>query len=169
MRRSKTQRVVYLGLLTGLAMGLHIFESFIPMPVPVPGAKLGLANIISLYVILNFGLRDAVVVTVLRTVLGSLLSGTFMTIVFYFSFAGGLVSTLVMGLAAALIPKEFSVVGLSLLGAVTHNLAQIMVAAFVVESIYITLYLPYMLFFALPTGFFVGLTVNQLNKHYRPS
>jgi len=120
-------------------------------------------------VILNFGLRDAVVVTVLRTVLGSLLSGTFMTIVFYFSFAGGLVSTLVMGLAAALIPKEFSVVGLSLLGAVTHNLAQITVAAFVVESIYITLYLPYMLFFALPTGFFVGLTVNQLNKHYRPS
>ncbi len=169
MRRSKSQRVVYLGLMTGLAMGLHIFESFIPMPVPVPGAKLGLANIISLYVILNFGLKDAVVVTVLRTVLGSLLSGTFMTIVFYFSFAGGLVSTLVMGAVVSSLPKQFSVVGISVLGAVTHNLAQIAVAMFVVESIYIALYLPYMLFFALPTGVFVGLTVNQLNKYYRPS
>jgi heptaprenyl diphosphate synthase len=169
VRHSKSQRVVYLGLMTGLAIGLHIFESFIPMPVPVPGAKLGLANIISLYVIINFGLRDAVVVTVLRTVLGSLLSGTFMTIVFYFSFAGGLISTLLMGAVFCLFPKAFSVVGISLLGAVTHNLAQIAVASFVVESIYIALYLPYMLAFALPTGLFVGLTVQQLKRRYRPS
>jgi len=155
--------------MTGLAIGLHIFESFIPMPVPVPGAKLGLANIISLFVILNFGLRDALAVTVLRTVLGSLLSGTFMTIVFYFSFAGGLASTLVMGLAVRLFAQHFSVVGISVLGAFTHNLAQIAVAALMVQTIYITLYLPYMLFFALPTGVFVGLTVHQLNKHYRPA
>lgn len=168
MSRTNSRRIVYLGLMTGLAMGLHIFESFIPMPVPVPGAKLGLANIISLYVVLNFGLRDALTVTILRTILASLLSGTFMTIVFYFSFAGGLVSTLIMGIAYKMLPKQFSVVGISLLGSLTHNIAQILVAAFVIESMYIAIYLPYMLFFALPTGVFVGLAVQQLNKHYRP-
>ena len=169
MSHTSSRRIVYLGLLTGLAIGLHIFESFIPMPVPVPGAKLGLANIISLYVVMNFGLKDALTVTVLRTILESLLSGTFLTIVFYFSFSGGIVSTIVMGLAYRMLPKQFSVVGISVLGALTHNIAQILVAAFVVETILIALYLPYMLFFALPTGVFVGLAVNQLNKYYRPS
>ncbi len=168
MESSNARRIVYLGLMTGLSMGLHIFESMIPVPtnLVVPGAKLGLANIVSLYVIMNFGTKDAVIVAVLRTVLTSLMAGTFLTVTFFFSFFGGLVSALVMGIAYKLFGKHFSMIGISLLGALTHNLTQLLVAAVFIENIGILLYLPYMLLFAVPTGIFVGIVTNQVNKYY---
>jgi heptaprenyl diphosphate synthase len=165
---SRTRRVVYLGLATGLAMALHIFEGIIPMPTDliVPGFKLGLANIITLYVVVNFGMRDAISVSILRTTLGSLLGGTFMTPTFFFSFAGGLASAIVMALFYKYGSRLFSMLGISLIGAVTHNVAQLMVASVVIETVSIFAYLPYMLFFALPTGAFVGLVTGQVNKYY---
>ncbi|MDI9458639.1 Gx transporter family protein [Candidatus Darwinibacter acetoxidans] len=168
MGYSSTRRVVYLGLATGLALGLHIFEGLIPMPTDlvVPGFKLGLANIVTLYVVMNFGTRDAVTVSILRTVLGSLLSGTFMTVTFFFSFSGGLASAIVMGLLYRYASRFFSMLGISLVGAVTHNVAQLLVASWVIQTVGIFAYLPYMLFFALPTGAFVGLVTGQVNKYY---
>jgi len=165
---SHTRRVVYLGLATGLALGLHIFEALIPLPtdVMVPGVKLGLANIVTLYVIMNFGTRDGIVISILRTLLGSLLSGTFMTPTFYFSFSGGLVSAIVMGLLYKYGSKYLSMMGISLVGALTHNLAQLTVAALMIEQSLILAYLPVMLFAALPTGAFVGLVTGKVNQHY---
>lgn len=165
---ANTRRVVYLGLATGLALGLHIFEGLIPMPTDlvVPGFKLGLANIVTLYVVMNFGTKDAVSVSILRTVLGSLLSGTFMTVTFFFSFSGGLVSAIIMGLLYKYGSKYFSMLGISLVGALTHNIAQLIAASLVIQTVGIFAYLPYMLFFALPTGAFVGLVTGQVNKHY---
>lgn len=167
MANSQTHRIVYLGLMTGLALGLHLFEAMIPLPTDlvVPGFKLGLANIVSLYVIMNFGIKDAITVSILRTVLGSVLSGTFWTITFFFSFSGGLVSAIVMGLIYKYGSKYFSILGVSLLGALTHNLAQLLVASFVIQTLGILGYLPMMLFFALPTGLFVGLVAGQVQKH----
>jgi len=131
-----------------------IFEAMIPLPTDLvmPGFKLGLANIVSLYVIMNFGIKDAVIVSMLRTILGSVLSGTFWTVTFFFSFSGGVVSAIVMGLVYKYGGKLFSLLGVSLLGALTHNLAQLLVAAFVIQTISILGYLPMMMFFALPTG-----------------
>ncbi len=168
MEQSNTRRIVYLGLLTGLALGLHLLENMLPLPtnITVPGFKLGLANIVSLYVILNFTIKDAVTITILRTVLASLAGGTFLSITFFFSFFGGIVSTLVMGLAQRYLGRFFSLLGISLIGAVIHNLTQLSIAAVVIESAGIFGYLPYMLFFALPTGAFVGLVTAQINKHY---
>jgi len=164
---SRTHRIVYLGLTTGLALGLHIFEAMIPLPTDLvmPGFKLGLANIVSLYVIMNFGIKDAVTVSMLRTILGSVLSGTFWTVTFFFSFSGGVVSAIVMGLVYKYGGKLFSLLGVSLLGALTHNLAQLLVAAFVIQTISILGYLPMMMFFALPTGAFVGIVAKQVQKH----
>ncbi|NLJ80112.1 MAG: Gx transporter family protein [Firmicutes bacterium] len=171
MEQSSIRRIVYLGLLTGLAVGLHVFEALIPVPsdLLVPGFKLGLANIVSLYAILNFDLKDAIMIAILRTILGSLLAGTFMTITFFFSFSGGLASALIMGLAYRFWSKYFSLLGISLIGALTHNLAQLSVAALVIKSAGIFGYLPYMLFFALPTGVFVGLVTIQIQKRYSTS
>ncbi|NMB19309.1 MAG: Gx transporter family protein [Firmicutes bacterium] len=168
MAYSHTRRVVYLGLATGLALGLHIFEALIPLPtdVMVPGVKLGLANIVTLYVIMNFGTRDGIVISILRTLLGSLLSGTFMTPTFYFSFSGGLVSAIVMGLLYKYGSKYLSMMGISLVGALTHNLAQLTVAALMIEQSLILAYLPVMLFAAVPTGAFVGLVTGKVNQHY---
>lgn len=137
-----------------------------PTDLIVPGFKLGLANIITLYVVVNFGIRDAVVVSILRTTLGSLLAGTFMTVTFFFSFAGGLASAIVMGLVYKFGSTFFSLLGISLVGAVTHNVAQLLVASVVIETVGIFAYLPYMLFFALPTGAFVGLVTGQVHKYY---
>lgn len=168
MAYSHTRRVVYLGLATGLALGLHVFEAMIPMPTDlmIPGVKLGLANIVTLYVIMNFGIRDGIVVSILRTILGSIMSGTFMTVTFYFSFAGGVVSAIIMGLLYKYGSRVFSMMGVSLVGALTHNLAQLTVAALMIEQSLILMYLPVMLFAALPTGAFVGLVTGKVNKHY---
>ncbi|MGI6673624.1 MAG: Gx transporter family protein [Limnochordia bacterium] len=168
MQYSRTRRLVYLGLATGMAMALHIFEGLIPMPTDliVPGFKLGLANIITLYVVTSFGTRDAIIVSILRTTLGSLLAGNFLTPTFFFSFAGGVASAIVMGLVYRYGGRHFSLLGISLLGAVTHNVAQLTVASLIIETVGIFAYLPYMLFFALPTGAFVGLVTAQVRKHY---
>lgn len=165
MAMNKTRRTVYLGLMVGLALGLHIFEAMLPLPHLFPGAKLGLANIVSLYVILNFGVKEAVLISLLRTVLGSLFAGTFLTITFFLSFTGGVASAIVMGLVYLLLKDHVSVIGISILGALTHNVAQILVAAYFVGTFGIIVYLPYLLVFALPTGFFVAVITQQMQRY----
>ncbi len=164
---SDTRKMVYLGLMVGMAMGLHIFESMFPIPAPFPGAKLGLANIVTLFVVVNFGPKEAVVVTVLRTVLGSLMTGTFFNIPFFLSFSGGVTSSLMMGVTYKVLRDSFSLVGISILGALTHNVVQVAVAAYLVSTAGIFVYLPYLLLFALPTGFFVGIVTRQMLRYYR--
>ena len=165
MTVNRTNKVVYLGLMVGIAMGLHIFESLIPIPTPVPGAKLGLANIAALYVIIRFGYKEAVAVTIVRT-FGSMFGAGLLHLLFL-SFFGGLTSTLVMGICYQLWSKHFRVSGLSTLGAFTHNTTQLAVACFMYEQIGFFYLLPYLLFFAIPTGFFVGIVTQQLVKKIR--
>lgn len=167
MNTNRTSKLVYLGLMVGIAMALLIAESLIPIPTPVPGAKLGLANIAALYVIVKFGPKEAVVVTVLRTFLGSLFGAGLFTPTFFLSFFGGLISTIVMGVGFQLFANQFSIIGLSVLGALTHNLTQLAVASLMFEQIGFFYLLPYLLFYALPTGFFVGIVTQQLIRKIR--
>ncbi|HOB07947.1 MAG: Gx transporter family protein [Limnochordia bacterium] len=164
MSTNRTSKLVYLGLMVGIALALHIIESLLPIPAPIPGAKLGLANIAALYVIIRMGTKESVCVTVLRTILGALYGAGLFAPTFLLSFFGGLVSTVVMGLGFSVFQKQFSIIGLSVLGAVTHNVAQLAVASFMFEQIGFFYYLPYLLFYALPTGFFVGIVTQQLAK-----
>lgn len=166
MQNSPTHRLVRLALFVALAIMLHIFEAMLPLPYLFPGAKLGLANIVSLLVLLLFGFKDALLVSFLRTILGGLLSGTFFTITFWLSFSGGMASALVMGACHRLAKGNMGTVGLSIIGALTHNLVQIVVAALMIGNWGIFVYLPYLIFFALPTGFFVGLLTNQLERFH---
>ena len=161
MSAKNVRRVIYLGLMVGIAISLHIFESIIPLPTPVPGAKLGLANIVALLTILQFGLKEAILVSVIRTFLGSLFNGTLLGPTFYLSLFGGLVSTVVMGLSYKVFNKYFSLIGVSLLGSITHNLTQLSVASIMFSNIGFFYLLPYLLFFALPTGFFVGIVTTR--------
>jgi len=165
MTDSKVRRMVYLGLMVAIAMALHIFESLIPLPTPVPGAKLGLANIVTLYVIIRFGCKEAITVTVIRTTLGAMFGSGLFTPTFFLSFFGGLVSALLMSLVYGLWPTKFSIIGVSLLGALAHNVTQLAVASMMYEQLGFFYLLPYLLFFALPTGFFVGIVTQQMVKH----
>lgn len=154
--------MVQLSLLVAAGIALHIFEAMLPVLqwMPVPGAKLGLANIVTLLTLVLIGYREAVLVVLLRSFLASLLAGTFLTTTFFLSFAGALGSGIVMGLVYTVARGRLSVVGVSVCGAVTHNVCQLLVAAFLIQQAGIFMYLPYLLLFALPTGYFTGIVAS---------
>ena len=108
------------------AIALSIAEAAIPLP--LPGVKPGLANIITLIVLTRFGWRDAVWVALLRVFAGSLLLGQFLAPGFFLSLTGALASLVAMGLAARVLPKIFGVVSVSLIGSFAHIGGQLVVA-----------------------------------------
>jgi heptaprenyl diphosphate synthase len=115
-----------IAVLAAYALALSGFESLIPTP--IPWLRLGLANIITLAALLLYGFRTAISVTLIRVILASLFLGTFLGPAFILSFGGGVTSIAAMGLAHRVCKKMFGPVGLSLIGALFHNLAQLALA-----------------------------------------
>ena len=141
------------GFLAGLGVVLHMVEGCLPPPVPLPGIKVGLANVVTLVALFLFGGREALYVVLVRIVLGNLFSGTLLGIAFFLSLGGGLTS---FGIMSALRQKNVSPLWTSLLGAVFHNLGQWVVASLYVQSGALLFYLPVLLLWAVPAGFGVG-------------
>lgn len=162
----RTRRLVVIGFLTGLGLVLHLVEGMIPMSSVVPGAKLGLANIVSLMGLVLFGFNAGFQILILRILLGSLLAGTFMTLNFYLSITGGLLAFIAMALIYYYFNNKFSIFGISVMGAVFHNVGQIITAYFIISNSGIFYYLPYLVLLAVPTGIGIGLitffTINYL-------
>jgi len=157
-------KMVYLALLVAFAVAVHTVEAAIPVPVPVPGAKLGLANIITLLTVVLYGYRSGLIVASLRSVLGSLLVGNFLGFGFYLSFSGAVLSCLAMSLFMNLYRKRvITLVSVSLAGAVTFNIVQLLLASILVQNfILFRGYLPLLLLLAVPTGIFTGLAAAYL-------
>jgi heptaprenyl diphosphate synthase len=158
--------MVYMALLVTFAVAVHTVEAAIPFPLPVPGAKLGLANIITLLAIVFYGYRSGLVVASLRSVLGSLLIGNFMGFGFYLSFNGALASSLIMGLFMNLYRRQkITLVSVSLAGALTFNIVQLGLASILVRNFTLFRgYLPFLLLLAVPTGIFTGLAAIYLKN-----
>lgn len=154
---SRTKKMVVLGLLVSQALILHIIERMIPVPVPVPGIKLGLANAISLVAIVIFGTKEALLVVVLRTFLGSVFGGGVSS--FIYSLIGGIISTIVMAILYRNFRNLFSLPVISVVGAVFHNIGQILVASLIVQNAKLFYYLPILLVSAVITGLFIGFAV----------
>ncbi|MBS4538878.1 Gx transporter family protein [Clostridium sp. D2Q-11] len=159
---SKTQKLVIISLLVAQALVLHLVERMIPFNFGIPGAKLGLANIITLVSLYLFGFKETLTVVVLRTLMANLLGGNVSG--FLFSISGGLLSFFIMYLIKRIAREKVSVIGLSIVGAVFHNIGQILMAAFVIHNLNIVIYLPALLISAVATGLFVGITVNYILK-----
>lgn len=117
-----------IAILSAFALGIHGVESLIPSP--IPWLRLGLANVITLVTLVLYGLYPAIMVTLVRVVLGSLFTGTFLGPAFLLSFGGGLSSTLAMGFVFLKMPRLFSAIGISIIGALFHNSAQLVIAHF---------------------------------------
>lgn len=149
--------VAQFSLLVASAVVLHAVEGLFPPLLPVPGAKLGLANVVTLVCLVTMGLRTALLLTVLRTLLGSVVGGGLLGFGFVLSFGAGAVSALAMGALRGVGRERFSLVGISLFGAVAHNLTQLGLAAWIVRHGGLFAYLPYMLLGSVPTGVFTGL------------
>ena len=151
-------------MLVAQASVLHFLESLFPNPVPIPGVKLGLANIITLFALVVLDFKTALQITVLRTILGSLLSGTLFGVGFFMSFSGALLAAVCMAGFLRVLPG-FTIIGISVAGAAAHNLGQLIMAALILNFPGILFYLPVMLVFALPTGFITGILVKELVQY----
>ena len=147
---------VYLSVLTAQAMVLNWVEGLIPMPLPVPGARLGLANIVTLVAAYTLPWPSVLLIVAARTILGSFLFSGLSTLLY--SLSAGLASAVVMLSTRRILRGDgASVLAVSLIGAIVHNLTQLTVAALVLENIRVFMaYLPWLLLLAIPAGLFVG-------------
>ncbi|MFH1117096.1 MAG: Gx transporter family protein [Pseudomonadota bacterium] len=162
----RMQHLSRLALMLALATVIHTAEAV--LPVTFVWFRFGFANIVGLSTLYLFGFKDAVVVTIGRIILGSLFAGLFGSPAFLLSLAGGTVSLPAMGLVHRWGSRVFSEVGISVVGAVAHNAAQLVVAyLLLVRNTGIFLLLPLMLFAAVGTGFVNGLATRFLVAHFR--
>lgn len=164
MMRSGTRRVVFLSMLVAMGTALHVVEGMLAIPLPVPGVKLGLANIVTVLAIYLYGLRDGMTVALLRVLLGSLIGGVFLAPGFLLGLTGAVSSTLVM---AFLLKRTrcFSMIGISMAGAVGHNIGQLLAASLLLQTSAVLYYLPFLLLAGIPTGMFTGHLLNSLLEH----
>jgi heptaprenyl diphosphate synthase len=160
-RMFTTRRMVFLSLLVALGTALHVVEGIILAPLPLPGVKLGLANIVTLFALYLYGLREGITVALLRVLVGSLLGGLFLSPGFFLALSGAILSTLVM---ASLLRYTscFSLLGVSIAGAAGHNLGQVLAASVLLQSRAVFYYLPWLLLAAVPTGLFTGHLLKAL-------
>jgi len=138
-----------------VGIALFVLESFIPLPLPF--LKIGLANVSSLVSLMLFGRLGMLVVVVTRVVAGSFLIGSLFTPAFILSLSAGVTSALAMITAASFGPRAFSIVGISLIGSVTHVVAQLLLVMFLfVQSESLLVLLPLLLTSACVGGLIVG-------------
>jgi heptaprenyl diphosphate synthase len=154
-----TTKLVRLSLLVSVGLTLYVLETHIPQP--LPWARIGLANMATLMALVLWGFWEALVVALARTFLGSVVIGTLLSPVFLFALCGGLASLVCMGLAYRYLRPALSVVGVSVLGALAHNLTQLFLAHWLyVHRGQIFFLLPFLLLATVVTGFFVGAVVS---------
>jgi heptaprenyl diphosphate synthase len=155
------RRIAVMGLMLSLSLILHWFEGLLPPP-GIPGAKWGLANIVTMVVLLAGGWKDALLLVVLRQLVGGMITGKLFGVGFLFGLAGGVVSVFVMALLYY--NKRFSVslLGLAIAGAIAHNWAQWLVASYLVGSAAMIYYLPLLTLIAIPCGPITGLIIRQV-------
>lgn len=153
------KKTVLLGFFTAVAMICSYIEVIIPMPIPVPGIKLGLANLVVVLLLYSYGVRDAVLVNFVRIILSGFLFSN-MSMVLY-SLTGGAVSMAIMICCKRL--NCFSVKGVSVAGGVAHNIGQLFVAIIVVKTKELFFYAPLLIVAGVLTGYIIGTLVYILN------
>lgn len=152
-------------MLLALSVALNVIEASLPLfNGYIPGLKLGLANIVTLFIIYQFSLKDAFYVGILRVFLvGILRTGLFST-TFFFSLSGVIFSIICMYLAKNFL--KLSIVGVSIVGSIAHSIGQVLTSILLLQMSSMIYYLPWLLLFSIPTGILVGLICKQLIKFY---
>lgn len=164
MRNKKVQQVALSGLLTSLMLVFGFIERQFPLPVPVPGIKLGLANSVLLYALYMLGIRQTIVLMLLKSLMSWLIYMNLSAMLY--SFAGGVLSVAAMILVSRM--KGVSLIGVSALGAVFFNIGQILMAAWVLGTPQlIVTYLPVLMVSGVLTGILTGVIAKLVMKHLR--
>jgi heptaprenyl diphosphate synthase len=152
----KLKKLIFIAIMISIAIVLSIIESMISVTLfIIPGVKLGLANIITLVILYIYGEKEAFVVSILRIFIVALIYSGLFQPASLMSLAGGIVAYITMILIKHL-PK-FSIVSVSIGGALMHMVGQILMAIVVLDTPTLIYYLPYMILISIPTGIFTGL------------
>lgn len=159
-----TRRLTLTALLSAAALGIFALEAQLPSPIPVPGVKLGLANVVTLFAMAALGRREAGAVLAVRLLLGAMFAASPSTLLY--SAAGGVLAYGVMCVGTALIPEK-RLWAVSALAAVAHNAGQLAVCALVVRTAGIFVYAPILAASGVVTGVFTGLTAQYLLRALR--
>lgn len=165
MQSNGIKKIVLLSLLTALALIIFTIESAIPPIVPIQGVKLGLANVITLFLVLNADKKSAFAVLIVRVVLASIFAGQAISMIY--SLCGGLLALIAM-CAAAHILKGRPVWFVSTVGAVFHNVGQIG-AAMLLLSPQVVYYLPYLMISGCITGILIGILTDLTTRKMKSS
>ena len=155
----KARKLTQMAMLTAIALTIFMIEAQIPAPVPIPGIKLGLANIVTVFAVFAMGPKEAASILFCRIFLGAVFAGNFSTILY--SGAGGFCAILVtIGLRKILTKKQLWVAGA--LSAIGHSIGQMAVAIAVTATPSLAVYLPVMIICSVITGLFTGLSAQFL-------
>lgn len=152
-----------LGLTIALAMIMSYIEALVPLSFAVPGIKMGLANIVIIFVLYKIGTREAILVSLIRVILVSLLFSNVMAMAY--SIAGAVLSLSVMWLLKK--SDRFSVVGVSIAGGIMHNVGQIIMAVILLGTEQIALYLPVLTVTGTVTGIVIGIVSGLVINRFR--
>lgn len=167
-QKLRLRRLTLNAVLIALALGLSIVERWIPLDliVPVPGIKLGLANIVTLFALLRLRPLDAFVILLIRCLVMGAITGPTTLL---FSLCGGLLALLLMWLLCRWEGRFFSVIGISLAGAAAHNIGQVAVAGVLLsEPLLLLTYLPPLLLTSLATGLLTGVAALPVIRVFKP-
>lgn len=155
-RETRGKRIAYLGLFAALAILFGYIEQLIPFHFGIPGMKLGLANIVTVFVLYLSGPGAAAAIMLVRVLTAGFLFGNAYGILY--SLAGGILS--LTGMSLFMKCRKISMIGVSILGGVLHNMGQLLAAAFVVKALRIVYYAPALIIAGTLTGFLIGIAAN---------
>lgn len=158
-----TRKIIFLSILVAQALVLFIVESMIILPFIAPGAKLGLSNIVIVISLYTFSFWETLLVLLLKIILSTFFVGSLAT--FLYSLLGGIFSLLAMYFIKKIGKHNVSIIGVSIIGAIFHNIGQITAAALVIKNMNIFVYLPVLFITAIITGLFIGM-VSKLMLHH---
>ena len=160
----KNRRLTYLALLSAMAIALNLLET--AMIPPLFGVfRVGLANIIALIAWNILGIKEMVIVNVMRVIIGSLLSGTFLGSTFWISCGGVFLSTCVLLLGNLL---KSSIIFTSVCSAIAHSFGQVLVVMFFYKQTMMLTVLPYFILLSVPVGLFTGYVASVAIRRVRP-
>lgn len=158
---------IFLSILVSIGLALSVLESSIPLPIAIPGARLGLSNMVILITLVVFGFKEGLIVSGLKSIVLMLVTGSISS--FIYSFSGAIVSCVLMYLVYNYFSKIFSLIGVSIFGALFHNFAQVTVASIMLSNSRIYTYLPFLMLTSIFTGYFVGLSSTYIIKNLKKS
>jgi heptaprenyl diphosphate synthase len=160
----KTKKLALMAILTAIALTIFMIEAQLPSIVPIPGVKLGLANIITLTTMLILGRKEAGAVLLMRIVLGAVFAGSPSAILY--SAAGGMLAYIVMCVMTPIVPEK-RLWAVSAVSAVAHNMGQLVVCIAIVKTPGVIIYAPILIVSGIITGVFTGFGAMYLVRAVR--